>query len=52
MDKDISAVFVGVLVSCFICIIVLNQRPQAKECIASMKDQYGNTHEIKGVIHD
>jgi hypothetical protein len=50
MDKDITAVFVGVLVSCFICVIVLNQVPPAKECVASIKDKYGYTHEMIGVV--
>ena len=52
MDRDITAVFVGLLVACFICVVVLGQKPQAKECIASLKDQYGHTHEVRGVVYE
>jgi hypothetical protein len=51
-NVNVTAVFCGILVACFILVIIQGQKPQAKECVASLKDRYGNIHEIRGVIHD
>ena len=52
VDKEVTGVFGGLLVACFICAIVLGQRPKAVECIATIRDTNGNIHEMRGVIHE
>jgi hypothetical protein len=52
IDYEIKGVMSGILVACFILVVIQGQKPQAKECVASLKDRYGNIHEIRGVIHD
>jgi len=52
VDREVTGVFSGVLVACFICVIVLGQRPKAMECIATIKDNQGNQHEIRGVVYE
>jgi hypothetical protein len=48
MDKIITPVIVGLMTSCIVCGIVLNQIPKVEECVVLMKDQYGHTHQYKG----
>ena len=51
-DRDITGIFSGVLVACFICAIVLGQRPKPMECIAKIRDTNGNIHEMHGVVYE
>lgn len=49
IDKNISAVWVGVLVACLVIVLTKGHKEPVSTCYAYVKDGYGNTHVLQGV---